>query len=81
MLIPSVIYLYLSIKHRYTTSDNDHFKIILGADIDTLCVAPIYVDRSDFFSSFFEILKNALEVKDLRVSVFIIVCVHCYDIF
>ncbi|XP_022330702.2 poly(A) polymerase beta-like isoform X2 [Crassostrea virginica] len=37
-----------------------------GADIDTLCVAPRHVDRSDFFSSFFEILKNTPEVKDLR---------------
>ena len=39
-----------------------------GADIDTLCVAPRHVDRTDFFSSFVEILKAQPEVKDLRVS-------------
>ena len=39
-----------------------------GADIDTLCLAPRHVDRSDFFSSFYDILKQQPEVKDLRVS-------------
>ena len=38
-----------------------------GADIDTLCVAPRHVDRSDFFSSFVELLKEQPEVKELRV--------------
>lgn len=37
-----------------------------GADIDTLCVAPRHVDRSDFFSSFYELLRQQPEVKDLR---------------
>ncbi|XP_071376269.1 poly(A) polymerase beta-like [Centroberyx affinis] len=37
-----------------------------GADIDTLCLAPQHVDRTDFFSSFYEKLKNQEEVKDLR---------------
>ena len=37
-----------------------------GADIDTLCLAPRHVDRSDFFSSFYDILKQQPEVKDLR---------------
>ncbi|XP_059174336.1 poly(A) polymerase type 3-like [Physella acuta] len=37
-----------------------------GADIDTLCVAPRHVERSDFFKSFFELLKSQPEVKDLR---------------
>ncbi|XP_069117159.1 poly(A) polymerase beta-like isoform X1 [Argopecten irradians] len=37
-----------------------------GGDIDTLCVAPRHVDRSDFFSSFYELLKQQDEVKDLR---------------
>lgn len=37
-----------------------------GADIDALCVAPRHVDRSDFFSSFYEKLKEHEEVKDLR---------------
>ncbi|KAK3092703.1 hypothetical protein FSP39_006186 [Pinctada imbricata] len=37
-----------------------------GADIDTLCVVPRHVDRSDFFSSFYELLKNHPDVKDLR---------------
>ncbi|OWF51454.1 poly(A) polymerase beta-like [Mizuhopecten yessoensis] len=37
-----------------------------GGDIDTLCVAPRHVERSDFFSSFYELLKQQEEVKDLR---------------
>ncbi|XP_004077012.1 poly(A) polymerase gamma isoform X2 [Oryzias latipes] len=37
-----------------------------GADIDALCVAPRHVDRSDFFQSFFEKLKQHEEIKDLR---------------
>ncbi|CAG5117865.1 unnamed protein product [Candidula unifasciata] len=37
-----------------------------GADIDTLCVAPRHVERSDFFKSFLELLKSQPEVKDLR---------------
>uniref|UniRef100_A0AAR2KV13 polynucleotide adenylyltransferase n=1 Tax=Pygocentrus nattereri TaxID=42514 RepID=A0AAR2KV13_PYGNA len=39
-----------------------------GADIDALCVAPRHVERSDFFSSFFEKLKQHDEIRDLRVS-------------
>uniref|UniRef100_A0A0B7A324 polynucleotide adenylyltransferase n=1 Tax=Arion vulgaris TaxID=1028688 RepID=A0A0B7A324_9EUPU len=37
-----------------------------GADIDTLCVAPRHVERSDFFKSFYELLKGQPEVRDLR---------------
>ncbi|XP_065067733.1 poly(A) polymerase type 3-like [Rhopilema esculentum] len=37
-----------------------------GADIDTLLVAPRHVERSDFFHSFYEFLKDREEVKDLR---------------
>ncbi|XP_054710127.1 poly(A) polymerase type 3-like [Uloborus diversus] len=37
-----------------------------GADIDTLCVAPRHVERTDFFSSFVELLREQPEVKDLR---------------
>ncbi|CAH1791174.1 unnamed protein product [Owenia fusiformis] len=37
-----------------------------GADIDTLCVAPRNVDRSDFFTTFYELLKQQKETKDLR---------------
>lgn len=29
-----------------------------GADIDSLCVAPRHVDRSDFFTSFYELLAE-----------------------
>ena len=39
-----------------------------GADIDALCVAPRHIDRSDYFSSFFEKLKLHPEVTDLRVN-------------
>ncbi|CAH1388685.1 unnamed protein product [Nezara viridula] len=37
-----------------------------GADIDALCVAPRHIDRSDYFTTFFEILKSHPEVTDLR---------------
>lgn len=39
-----------------------------GADIDALCVAPSNVDRSDYFSSFMDILKKQPEVTECRVS-------------
>jgi len=39
-----------------------------GADIDTLLVAPRHVHRSDFFGTFYDILKNNEDVKELRVS-------------
>ena len=42
--------------------------LLTGADIDALCVAPRHVERTDFFSSFYEKLKEQEEVKDLRVS-------------
>ncbi|XP_065538516.1 poly(A) polymerase gamma isoform X2 [Lathamus discolor] len=37
-----------------------------GADIDAVCVAPRHVERSDFFQSFFEKLKQQEEIKNLR---------------
>ncbi|CAG9855952.1 unnamed protein product [Phyllotreta striolata] len=37
-----------------------------GADIDALCVAPRHICRADFFSSFYELLKQQPEVTDLR---------------
>lgn len=37
-----------------------------GADIDALCVAPRHVDRSDFFTTFFSMLKEKEGVKDLK---------------
>lgn len=37
-----------------------------GADIDTLCIAPRHIERTDFFTSFGELLKQQREVKDLR---------------
>lgn len=36
-----------------------------GADIDTLCVAPQHVDRSDFFTKFYAILQETPEVTQL----------------
>lgn len=40
-----------------------------GADIDALCVAPRHIDRNEFFTSFYEKLKNCSYVTELRVSV------------
>ncbi|XP_064078258.1 poly(A) polymerase type 3-like isoform X3 [Macrobrachium nipponense] len=37
-----------------------------GADIDALCVAPRHIDRSDYFSSFSELLKELSEVTEMR---------------
>lgn len=39
----------------------------VGADIDTLLVAPRHMNRDDFFTSFYDILKENQEVKELRV--------------
>ncbi|KAI1719581.1 poly(A) polymerase central domain-containing protein [Ditylenchus destructor] len=37
-----------------------------GADIDSLCVAPRHIDRSDFFDSFYQMLKEDPDVTDLH---------------
>ncbi|XP_011494043.1 PREDICTED: poly(A) polymerase type 3-like isoform X2 [Ceratosolen solmsi marchali] len=37
-----------------------------GADIDALCVVPRHINRSDYFTSFFDLLKGQAEVTDLR---------------
>ncbi|XP_074098721.1 poly(A) polymerase hiiragi isoform X2 [Cotesia typhae] len=37
-----------------------------GADIDALCVVPRHIYRSDYFTSFFNLLKQQKEVTDLR---------------
>ncbi|KAJ8678749.1 hypothetical protein QAD02_014536 [Eretmocerus hayati] len=37
-----------------------------GADIDALCVVPRHINRSDYFTTFFELLKAQYEVSDLR---------------
>ncbi|XP_066934707.1 poly(A) polymerase type 3-like isoform X1 [Clytia hemisphaerica] len=37
-----------------------------GADIDTLLVAPRHVERTDFFSTFYEFLKEREETSDVR---------------
>ncbi|XP_049301481.1 poly(A) polymerase type 3 [Anopheles funestus] len=37
-----------------------------GADIDALCVAPRNIERSDYFGSFFELLKQQPEVTECR---------------
>lgn len=36
-----------------------------GADIDTLCVVPQHVDRSDFFTHFFSMLQSNHDVTEL----------------
>nr|XP_010298793.1 PREDICTED: poly(A) polymerase gamma [Balearica regulorum gibbericeps] len=40
-----------------------------GADIDAVCVAPRHVERSDFFRSFFEKLKDQSKIEDAYVPV------------
>ncbi|KAM9356762.1 poly(A) polymerase type 3-like [Symphorus nematophorus] len=38
-----------------------------GADIDILCVGPGFLEREDFYTSFYEKLKSQEEVKDIQV--------------
>ncbi|XP_051170295.1 poly(A) polymerase type 3 isoform X2 [Leptopilina boulardi] len=37
-----------------------------GADIDALCVVPRHINRTDYFTSFFDLLKGQSEVTELR---------------
>ncbi|XP_053620542.1 poly(A) polymerase type 3 isoform X2 [Plodia interpunctella] len=37
-----------------------------GADIDALCVAPRHIERTDYFQSFYDLLKQQPQVRDLR---------------
>ncbi|KAM8713748.1 hypothetical protein ACLKA7_013988 [Drosophila subpalustris] len=37
-----------------------------GADIDALCVAPRNIERTDYFQSFFDVLKKQPEVTECR---------------
>ena len=48
---------------------SDKAAYFLGADIDTLLVAPRHIERTDFFSSFYEFLKEKEETSELRVSI------------
>ncbi len=50
-----------------------------GADIDTLCVAPRHVERSDFFGSLFEILSKNPEITELTVRVHVIFNFHYHS--
>ena len=52
-----------------------------GAGTDALCVAPKHVDKSDFFTSFYDKLKLQEEVKDLRAveEAFVPVIKLCFD--
>jgi poly(A) polymerase len=52
-----------------------------GADIDTLCVVPKYVQREDFFSTFYESLKNTKEVTELTAvpDAYVPVIKMCFD--
>ena len=57
--------------HDFVPLDLRRFphSLFSGADIDTLCVAPRHINRSDFFDSFYELLKQQPETKDLRVRI------------
>ncbi|XP_043483065.1 poly(A) polymerase type 3 isoform X1 [Leptopilina heterotoma] len=37
-----------------------------GADIDALCVVPRHINRNNYFTSFFDLLKSQSEVTELR---------------
>ena len=40
--------------------------ITKGSDIDTLCVVPRHIERAEFFTSFYEVLKTQEDIKDLK---------------
>ncbi len=42
------------------------FTVSLGADIDTLLVAPRHINRDDFFDSFHTLLSKEKGVTDVR---------------
>ncbi|XP_040905706.1 poly(A) polymerase type 3-like [Toxotes jaculatrix] len=52
-----------------------------GADIDALCVGPGFLERKDFFTSFYEKLKAQKEVTDIQAveEAFVPVIKLCYD--
>ncbi len=55
-------------SHLSFTLDLKSFWLLfffVGGDIDTLCIAPRHIERSDFFSSFSDYMKKQHEVKKL----------------
>jgi poly(A) polymerase len=42
--------------HHITLKPNAHFITYAGSDIDALCVVPKFVQREDFFTTFYEML-------------------------
>ena len=53
---------------------------LIGADIDTLLVAPRHIERSDFFSTFYDFLKQREETSDVRVTLFFPLFYFCYEV-
>ena len=53
--------LVISFYQRFTSSHS----FPSGSDIDTLCVAPKHIQREDFFTEMFELLKARPEVTEL----------------
>ena len=50
-----------------------------GSDINTLLVAPRHVERSDFFGTFYDILKDNEDVKKLRVNCKVSLILFMFD--
>jgi poly(A) polymerase len=54
---------------------------LLGSDIDALCVVPRHVQREDFFSEFYNRLRNMPEVTELNAvpDSYVPVMKMCFD--
>lgn len=54
------------VKGRPSHCNRQYISSSLGADIDTLLIAPRHIERSDFFSSFHDLLLSEKGITNVR---------------